>query len=873
MNNKPVILITGDVLIDHHIYLGERNSSSSIQSLGTHIKKTNGGAGLLYKMLEVISHQRNHNEKAVPFRVQFGYNKTIFGKLYTNLHRYALWKPCPLKAGSDHFVWRMARTLGYGHLNTPFFPYSAYISNASNQASDILVINDSGLGFRHNTEVKAWPGMLQNRKKDSPEWIVLKMSKPLGQGDLWRLLSTEYKDRLITIVSIDDIREEEVKISRGISWERTALDLTRELLFNPAINQLLASKYLIVRLGTEGALLVKKDGNHKKFRLFYDPAFMEGEWLDQFSGMGLGYMTCFTAGMVACLIQSGERMDFNKGIQAGLSTMRTMHINGHGYLKTKQNGRPAGFPMNGVVQDIHQPHYHYSNIALPVPEDPGESNHNNWTIMTACLEGAKKNPRPLYGVGRRVALIGPKALADIPYARFGDLLTVDRNEIESLRNVSKLILDYEKKDKGKKPLSMAVFGPPGSGKSFGIVQIAEGIFGKNVPILEFNLSQFSNDPGCLIGAFHQVRDKVLEGTTPIVFWDEFDSKEYFWLQYLLAPMQDGKFQEGQITHPIGKCIFIFAGGTSLTMENFGPRKEESDQWQKFQLKKGPDFISRLSGYLNVLGPNRRQYFDLEINKWQEDDNDICFPVRRALLMRSMLRLKETDYLNIDHGMLSAFIEIDKYKHGSRSLDKIISQVKRPEQVAIRRSDLPSPEIISLHVDYDQFVDIINRDLKFRTHAEILAPFVHACYRKLGRKEKWLKQEMDVDYENLSEDYKEDNRAAAERIHQVLDLIGLYVVPESYPVRESEKEIKSLMEQNIELLAEAEHKGWMDQKRRNGWTPGRRNDARKTHNCLIAYAQLSEADKEKDRNSVRKYVDILKAAKYKIVFTLNTGSHE
>ena len=56
-----------------------------------------------------------------------------------------------------------------------------------------------------------------------------------------------------------------------------------------------------------------------------------------------------------------------------------------------------------------------------------------------------------------------------------------------------------------------------------------------------------------------VRDEVLRGNTPVVFWDEFDSREYHWLQYLLAPMQDGKFQDGQINHPIGKSVFIFAG--------------------------------------------------------------------------------------------------------------------------------------------------------------------------------------------------------------------------------------------------------------------------------------------------------------------------
>ena len=138
----------------------------------------------------------------------------------------------------------------------------------------------------------------------------------------------------------------------------------------------------------------------------------------------------------------------------------------------------------------------------------------------------------------------------MPYASFGKLFTADRDEIEALRNIQRLMQEYENSQTETKPLSIAVFGPPGAGKSFGIRQIAETALRGKKSFLEFNLSQFENGSD-LIGAFHQVRDKVLEGGTPIVFWDEFDSQNYRWLQYLLAPMQDGKFQEGQITHPIG----------------------------------------------------------------------------------------------------------------------------------------------------------------------------------------------------------------------------------------------------------------------------------------------------------------------------------
>ncbi|MBK8280227.1 MAG: hypothetical protein IPK94_09005 [Saprospiraceae bacterium] len=49
--------------------------------------------------------------------------------------------------------------------------------------------------------------------------------------------------------------------------------------------------------------------------------------------------------------------------------------------------------------------------------------------------------------------------------------TYDHEEIESFRSFNKLIKEYLMGN-ASKPLSVAVFGPPGSGKSFGVKQIA-----------------------------------------------------------------------------------------------------------------------------------------------------------------------------------------------------------------------------------------------------------------------------------------------------------------------------------------------------------------------------------------------------------------
>ena len=167
--------------------------------------------------------------------------------------------------------------------------------------------------------------------------------------------------------------------------------------------------------------------------------------------------------------------------------------------------------------------------------------------------------------------------------------------------------------------------------------------------------------------------------------------------------------------------------------------------------------------------------------------------------------------------------------------------------------------------------------------EEMAKAIHEYYRRLCREKGWPVK-YDVDYTELPDEIKADNLAAAARIQDVLSNAGLVVIPDDYPdnsVRIYYKTSTSavvhedhyldagidskILEDNIELLAEAEHKGWMEQKRRNGWDYGeQRDDKKKIHNTLIPYKELREEDKEKDRNAVRSYTEIVKIADYKII---------
>jgi hypothetical protein len=683
-----------------------------------------------------------------------------------------------------------------------------------------------------------------------------------------------------------------VGITEGLSWEHTAQDLLPERTLNQSISDLTRARHLVITLGTDGALWLSRSADGSpRCRLVFDPGGLEGAWARGIQGQVWGGMSCLVAGVVAeltgCSPTSVARTlsaadeggpDIGAGIVRGLSAARHLLAVGYGPATDAalDEESPPTFPPDPVIADVLDPSFRYRVADVPATvASIGRS--KAWTIASGdqgVVEG-----RPLYGLARRVALFGPRALVgEVPYAVFGKLTAVDRVEIESLRGLERLVRSYEREPRPSKPLSIAVFGPPGSGKSFGVKQIAKSVLGDKVPILEFNLSQYA-DPAELVGALHQVRDRVLEGTTPVVFWDEFDSREYLWLQYLLAPMQDGAFQEGQITHPIGKCVFVFAGGTSHDFANFSPREESSSRiagvaarsgltrQEKFRLAKGPDFVSRLSGYLNVAGPNRRQRYDALIGAWVDDDAppDISFPVRRALLMRATggyVGAAENAEMDIDGGLLSAFLEISRYEHGARSLETVMKLTRSSGQPGLRRSGLPPEDQLSLHVDADEFMGLVDLDLPFKMHSEELAPAVHRFYRKAVAGEA---VPYDVEFEALPDGVRADNVAAAARIPRVLALVGLVIVSADHPATMKQDVVAKLIDANLELLAEAEHDGWMEQKYRDGWSHGSaRDDATKTHPCLVRYAILREQDKDKDRNAVRHYPDIVALSGHKIV---------
>lgn len=558
-------------------------------------------------------------------------------------------------------------------------------------APAVLAIDDANLGFRKAEAL--WAPLLD--ATSLPKAIIMKMATPLAEGALWDRLVDGFADRLTVVVPINDLRKGSAQIGTALSWERTV----REIASAVRSTGLDRAARVVVNLGSAGVVVIERD---TVLTLVYDPHVQEGDWERQREGHVLGLATCLCAALVLYAATDGDLLAH---VERSISAMRTLHANGYEIVtgageQAGEQGAGHGervmglkFPFEAVAADLRTDHPGvFARADFPQQAEKG-----------ASILVEKLGDSDLFGPARVVALTGPESLsAAIPVETVGKWTSVDRSEIESMRAVRNMmagyVADYERGTPLERPLSIAVFGPPGAGKSFAVKQIAKVLLPGRLETVTFNLSQFRSEQE-LPQAFHSVRDLFLRQKLPLVFWDEFDTplagERLGWLRYFLAPMQDGEFREEGVFHPIGPAIFVFAGGTSSTFQEFAEVRDVEAE----KAAKKPDFLSRLKGYVNVFGPNK------------VGPEDAAYMLRRALLLRGMLRGKAPQLfrkgaLAIDEGLLRALLSIDSYKNGARSMEAILDTSALGGKLRYERSSLPPEAQLALQVDAEVFQSLL-----------------------------------------------------------------------------------------------------------------------------------------------------------------------
>jgi hypothetical protein len=105
----------------------------------------------------------------------------------------------------------------------------------------------------------------------------------------------------------------------------------------------------------------------------------------------------------------------------------------------------------------------------------------------------------------------------------------------------------------------------------------------------------------------------------------------------------------------------------------------------------------------------------------------------------------------------------------------------------------------------------------------------------------------VPWDDLPEDLKEANRAQAADIPNKLRSLGYEIAP-LHGIKPQEVRITA---EQLEQASKCEHDRWMDERRQQGWVYGEpRDNAQKHHPLLVSWEDLSEEEREKDRDAVR-----------------------
>lgn len=876
MPSKPSkqILVAGDVSIDWleiPVPVSKSGNTKRPQlnwqlQPGTRMVPKPGGALLLAELIEretrgrrkVIKHQLETIENQPPKQV---------------IHSLVQLGAFPFssnKKDEKNKVYRVKEFRGYsGPLKSRPKPLPMTCDGKKLDMSevDIVVFDDAGNGFRDAE--KHWNNLFQNVAGN--QTIIYKMSRPLAQGKLWDKVLKKYREKLILVVSADDLRRDGVNINRRLSWERTAKDFVWQSGDNGKLSPLVeASSILIVCFGTDGAILSTKRGKDRMFYLYYDPMVAEDGFRDDCEGDMIGFSSAFVAGLTAHIARRGyeDIKDLGEAVRKGLRCARQLFRRGFG-----AEGSEVDYPAKPLFGRDDEKETHIAMEEIPIPAPPKLADTNSWHILGSNgLIG-------LEDIARQIVIEGEDGvLKNFPMGKFGKLKTVDRNEIESFRSMRNLMREYLKNPTPKRPLSIAVFGPPGSGKSFGVSEVAESIAPGQIEKLEFNMAQFTSLED-LVSAFHKVRNESLRGKTPLVFFDEFDSTNFDgklgWLKYFLAPMQNGVFKDGETMHPIGKAIMVFAGGTSHSYQDF--RGEEAKEKAKDSDKKDakkpddssekdakkPDFISRLRGYINILGPD------------PVDADDYIYMIRRAMVLRSMLMDKAKQLVDgnnrlcIDEGVLRALLKAPEYKHGLRSLEAIIDMSLLSERTEFEQAALPPAAQIEMHADSEMFLRLLSKNmLTNRKAVDKMAEIIHENYRaehtKLGDKKP--NDPAMRSWADLADSLKNSNRQQAEDIVNKLRAIGCDLRPvRNLPaagVKSGGKGFKLSKDEKYRL-GKMEHERWVEERRFAGWRPGERDPDNKVTPYLVEWKKLDKTIQGNDLRAMENIPRVLAQAGFEI----------
>ena len=159
--------------------------------------------------------------------------------------------------------------------------------------------------------------------------------------------------------------------------------------------------------------------------------------------------------------------------------------------------------------------------------------------------------------------------------------------------------------------------------------------------------------------------------------------------------------------------------------------------------------------------------------------------------------------------------------------------------------------------------VLDPELMLMGTHEILARAIHEEYlnAQFEKGETLESNPSLVSWDELPETLKDSNRRQADFLGVKLGVIGCYIIP----MTDWNAEPIEFNSEEIEKMAKMEHEDWVEERQKDGWkyTPGPKDIKKKKISSLIPWEELSEEEKEKDRNPVRNIPGFLAKAGFQI----------
>ncbi len=692
------------------------------------------------------------------------------------------------------------------------------------------------------TERSMWINAMQ--RITASGWTIIHSHDKNWVRKTGEQLPPERRSRTILVIDADDLRHDGVRISKGSSWDRSYSELLAHVACDGSV-WFTAADHLLVRFGAEAVVhFHRQETGPVTIVAHHLPAAEEGAAVNSLGPRAdiAIFLSRFVMELSRCALPdvdpNGERKWIDDvrtteqripfATQQAMRSVLGAYRSGWVELKDEVGLPPEIFAFNAKPDDA------IASINITGLPSASSLLHLATHAYPGTLDAWAMN----YVRTGETGLLGAA-----PVVEFGALLLADRDEIEQYRDIRNKVLRYVA-EPGDKPMSIGVFGPPGSGKTFGVKEIKDSL-GDAVTWLLVDISGSVKEEQ-ILKEWRGIRDENLRGRIPFVLFDEFDSPlhgaPYGWFQHFLRPVNEGLFREDAADHPIGRGIFVFTGGTCHSYAEFRLKCRGGDPVDRAtetlaRERKMPDMARRLEDHIDVKGIST-----------VPGEPDHLFIVRRAIVMRKQFTGKKAEdrmkRVDIDLDLLAALLHLPEYSNGTSSMCKLLATLTPMPDGRITKAALPEASKLTNYLDPAKFTPLMNHNDHLQDVIEPLAKMIHEHWR--AEQDPAEHKEADVSWEELPQSYRDSNRMQAMDMVRKLTTMGYRC-----EAGKTSGPVVSFTDDEVERMGRMEHDRWMKEKMAAGWTYGPdRNNALKIHPLLVPYDQLDEKAKNMDRDPVR-----------------------